>query len=320
VSRTIGATYPDGSSVTIEPGAPVKWPKGKGKKVIVEELGIEVAAERESIGIAYKPSTRASSGFAKLTKTITGTLDGKKLTIKDADIYEVVDAKKGTSRVRIEDVCSELTLVVKASAAEVERGGSVLGGVIGGVVGGDGAAPVEELRAASGTEVLYEDGTRAGELSRDWTLPRSRFSEKGDLWCRDHAVGESEKDQTLSLCFHREAVKIMKPASTPPPKEPPLSIPMAKLTRTGGTEILLPEWVRDAAIEKQIDKTNAAVRICLDTDGKPSRVDIVKRTPWPKFDDELKTTIMKTWRFAPHKVNGNVVPVCTAAVFSWRIE
>ena len=112
-------------------------------------------------------------------------------------------------------------------------------------------------------------------------------------------------------------------ADTPPAPPPPPTIVAESVigaARIAGVrEIPLPRAAKMALVAQHRRTTLATVKLCLDTAGVPSRIDIVASTGFADADDEIKAQ-MSAWRYRPYRVNGLAVPVCTSVVFKYQID
>jgi outer membrane biosynthesis protein TonB len=91
-------------------------------------------------------------------------------------------------------------------------------------------------------------------------------------------------------------------------------------TRIAGVrEITLPPAAKQALVASGRRQTAAAVKLCLDEAGVPTRIDIVASTGFAEADERLRYEIA-AWRYRPYRVNGTAVPVCTAVTFRYQID
>jgi len=87
----------------------------------------------------------------------------------------------------------------------------------------------------------------------------------------------------------------------------------------GVREIALPLDVKQALVAQGRRTTRAAVKLCLDTDGVPNRIEVVQSTGFSSADAAIRLE-MAAWRYRPYRVNGAPVPVCTAVMFQYTIS
>jgi hypothetical protein len=108
------------------------------------------------------------------------------------------------------------------------------------------------------------------------------------------------------------------PPPPPPPPPPPasnVSPTVLESRRLTGSKLIEP----DDASKQEIAKSGkakivAAFKLCVDTRGAVSSVRRLKSSGFLAYDTKLERA-MKTWTYAPFKVDGNPAPVCTAITF-----
>jgi TonB family protein len=110
----------------------------------------------------------------------------------------------------------------------------------------------------------------------------------------------------------------------PPPPKPvaPRAVSEATLDAlriAGDARPPLPASVKVDLMNKHERQVTAAVRLCLDTSGNPSTIDLQKSTGYPAADDTILRA-MSGWRYRPYELGGEAVPVCTAVVFVYIMD
>lgn len=114
------------------------------------------------------------------------------------------------------------------------------------------------------------------------------------------------------------------PHPPPPPPEPPPPevIPPKKMEelRTAGSTEIAPDDATQKAMAKDKDKKDKFVtswKVCITKDGDIALVNILKSSGYKDWDTKIDTTIRKTWKFKPYKVDGEAKAACTAETFIW---
>ena len=107
------------------------------------------------------------------------------------------------------------------------------------------------------------------------------------------------------------------PPPPPPPPAPPQNVPPTLLegSRIAGEKQIIPDDVTKTEIQRSgKTKVIATAKLCLSTSGEVERVDLVKSSGFPNYDDKIRSA-MSTWRYRPYTVNGTAVKACTAVTF-----
>ena len=60
-----------------------------------------------------------------------------------------------------------------------------------------------------------------------------------------------------------------------------------------------------------------AFRVCFDTAGKVTDVDLIRSTGSAAYDQELENGI-RTWVYSPYQADGKPIAVCTHVTFKYR--
>lgn len=87
--------------------------------------------------------------------------------------------------------------------------------------------------------------------------------------------------------------------------------------RVAGVAKIEPDAPTKAAIAKSKAVVTASVKLCIDTNGAPTTLLLLKSSGYPAYDRKL-TTEMRGWRYKPYLVNGVATDVCTAVTFIHR--
>ncbi|HUH04058.1 MAG TPA: energy transducer TonB [Kofleriaceae bacterium] len=107
----------------------------------------------------------------------------------------------------------------------------------------------------------------------------------------------------------------------PPPPNQPQVVPQVALEQqriAGDKNILPPDEVKLAMKRASQTRLVTALKMCLDANGVVAPVDVLKSSGHPSYDQLLTTTIERTWKYTPFKINGKPVPVCTAVTFIYN--
>ena len=109
------------------------------------------------------------------------------------------------------------------------------------------------------------------------------------------------------------------PVPTPPRQEvlPPAMLGALRLS--GDTQIMPPDTVKTEMMRDGRDRTTGVVKLCLDTAGHVSTVQIVGSTKYPAYDARL-TAGVRTWRYRPHTVNGVPTAACGMVTFKYAVR
>jgi len=107
------------------------------------------------------------------------------------------------------------------------------------------------------------------------------------------------------------------PPPPPPPPAAPTIVPpnVLNANRIAGDTNIVPDDVTKTEIQRSgKTKVIATAKLCLSTSGEVERVDLVKSSGFPNYDDKIRSA-MSTWRYRPYTVNGTAVKACTAVTF-----
>ena len=114
-----------------------------------------------------------------------------------------------------------------------------------------------------------------------------------------------------------------RPAAEPPRKRPVRVVRAAILEGQrirGNPQIHPPETARNAMLRDGAQRTQAVVKLCLDTQGAPSAVELVKSSGYTEYDARLRAEI-RTWRYRPYRLeDGTAIAVCTSIVFRYEMK
>ena len=192
------------------------------------------------------------------------------------------------------------------------------GGVEGGVAGGccyDGQENPRYAVLLSRTRVHdAPDGSVIGIVRQDWIAERPE--RKGE-WVRLELTTRYGKVSGWAKPATAEEIEARKPPPPPPPPRPPQLVApgLLEAVRIAGTKDIAPDAATQAEIAKSgKSKIMGSYKICVDTQGKPLRITLMKSTGFPAYDARIAAE-MKRWRYRPFLVNGTATPVCTAVTF-----
>ncbi len=119
--------------------------------------------------------------------------------------------------------------------------------------------------------------------------------------------GVSLTSLALFACVHRASSKNTRtvPAS------------MLEASRIAGIKDIQPDSPDACAIAGAGERVMAVLELCLDREGAPQRISIVRSSGYGAYDLKLATT-MSEWRYTPFLVAGKPSPVCTSVTFIYR--
>ncbi len=108
------------------------------------------------------------------------------------------------------------------------------------------------------------------------------------------------------------------PPPPPPPPAPPQNVPPTLLegSRISGDKMIVPDDVTKTEISRSgKDKIIASYKLCINTSGAVTSVNMLKSSGFPSYDAKIKNKMQNEWKYKPYAVNGRAVPVCTAVTF-----
>ncbi len=108
------------------------------------------------------------------------------------------------------------------------------------------------------------------------------------------------------------------PPPPPPPPAPPQNVPPTLLegSRIAGEKMIVPDDVTKTEIQRSgKDKIIASFKLCINTGGEVTSVNMLKSSSFPAYDNKILTKMRTEWKYRPYAVNGRAVPVCTAVTF-----
>lgn len=124
-------------------------------------------------------------------------------------------------------------------------------------------------------------------------------------------------------------VPLIKPCSERPTDADCLPPPVMKVERvpevalgariSGDAQIHPPDIVTTMMQRDGKSQTRGTFKMCLDTEGSVTSVSALRSTGYDAYDDRLVAG-MQTWRYAPYKVNGTKVAVCTVVTFVYAVR
>jgi TonB family protein len=101
-------------------------------------------------------------------------------------------------------------------------------------------------------------------------------------------------------------------------EEPPPYVSTAEMRahRTTGADDFAPDDLTRAEMARRgITRVRGALKMCIDTDGTPTNVTLLRSSGFPAHDDAIKAQVWE-WRFRPFTVGGTQTAVCTEVVFA----
>jgi hypothetical protein len=94
--------------------------------------------------------------------------------------------------------------------------------------------------------------------------------------------------------------------------------PGVETYRIAGTKLIVPDDKTKVQITMgQKDRYIGSFKLCIDTSGNVSRVNLLKSTGLVDYDAKLQREMWK-WRYKPYEVDGKATPVCTAVTFIYQ--
>lgn len=112
------------------------------------------------------------------------------------------------------------------------------------------------------------------------------------------------------------------PPPPPPPPPPPRNVPPTELERNrvaGVKEIAPDAETRAKMIADKKAKVVGSWKLCLDREGTPTTVLVLKSTGYKAYDDAIAAGV-RGWRYKPYTVDGRAVAVCTAVTFIYAAQ
>lgn len=109
--------------------------------------------------------------------------------------------------------------------------------------------------------------------------------------------------------------------NTPPPCRPAVvsAHVIAGSRLSGNKNIQPPDQVKAAIANQPERQVIGAVLMCLDKTGRVSSVKRLRSTGYPAYDRKIAREI-RQWRYAPYRVNGTAVPVCTSITLVFKLR
>jgi TonB family protein len=85
----------------------------------------------------------------------------------------------------------------------------------------------------------------------------------------------------------------------------------------GERNLLPPDVVKVQMVQVGRDKIVGTIKLCLDAQGTPERIQVIKSSGFRGYDQLLREHI-RSWRYRPYEIDGAPAPVCTAVTFVYR--
>ncbi len=108
----------------------------------------------------------------------------------------------------------------------------------------------------------------------------------------------------------------------PPPVVPQVArVPEASLGSrvSGDAQIHPPDIVTTMMQRDGKSQTRGTFKMCLDTGGNVASISALRSTGYGAYDERLVAG-MRTWRYAPYKLDGKAVAVCTVVTFVYAVR
>jgi outer membrane biosynthesis protein TonB len=99
----------------------------------------------------------------------------------------------------------------------------------------------------------------------------------------------------------------------------PVVVDIKLFKRIAGVAQIAPSNEIATAIGKStISRLVGTFKFCINTQGRISRIAVVKSTGVPAYDLTIVKTMGDTWRYSPFLVDGQPAPVCSTVTFIYR--
>ena len=104
--------------------------------------------------------------------------------------------------------------------------------------------------------------------------------------------------------------------NTPPPVA--VAADLVEGHRISGQRVIIPDnETRKAIHAMHVARTSPAFKLCLDTTGTPTTIELLRSSCFPRYDADLASK-MSEWRYSPYLKDGVAVAVCTAITFIYN--
>jgi hypothetical protein len=87
-----------------------------------------------------------------------------------------------------------------------------------------------------------------------------------------------------------------------------------EMHRLRGEKIITPDDDTKHAVAKSRLRLVGTFKLCLDTSGQPTSVDMLQSTGVASYDQRILNE-MRRWAFTPVVLDGKPIPICTAVTF-----
>jgi hypothetical protein len=107
------------------------------------------------------------------------------------------------------------------------------------------------------------------------------------------------------------------PPPMPPPAVPQVVAPAAlDAYRIAGERTIVPDAVTMDAISRAgADTVVSTYKLCVTAEGNINVLTQMRSSNFPAYDEKIRNTIRRDWRYRPFLLNGKPTPVCTALRF-----
>jgi TonB family protein len=108
------------------------------------------------------------------------------------------------------------------------------------------------------------------------------------------------------------SARVLADAASTPQNVPPNVL---EALRISSTKLIVPaDDDKRAFAKSKREKMVASVKLCVDTSGNVSGLQLLKSSGFARYDAKLLRE-MAAWRYSPFMAQGNAAPVCTAVTF-----
>ncbi len=166
--------------------------------------------------------------------------------------------------------------------------------------------PVPQQVAAAPT-TTGERGNGKGDKTGDGDNPDGDPDDKGT--CTTPPCGETEQAPPVTL-----------PKPTPPSVPRAISPTVLQSLRIAGeTQIHPSNPIKNRMLRDGNPQVSGIVKVCISKAGTISDVALIRSTKYAEFDQQLLGAV-RGWRYRPHTINGEAVPVCAMVSFVYSIK
>lgn len=152
-----------------------------------------------------------------------------------------------------------------------------------------------------------EQGNGKGDRTGDGDNPDGNPDDKGT--CTTPPCGETEQATPPVL------------AKPTPPSVPKTIAPtvLQSLRIAGETQIHPSNPTKNRMLRDGNPQVSGIVKVCISKVGTISDVSLIRSTKYGEFDQQLLGAV-RGWRYRPHTIDGEAVPVCAMVSFVYSIK